>query len=388
VNNGSQSFWVAFLMLAFQSVCSKTLAQLTLESPTQVEKMKGTGSTGPIRCLPGGAVAISNQHLILTNDWSVVLSTPNFKFPFAVQSDGKIVCLGNTNNCVVRLNLDGTLDSTFDSASVSTSDLSRITDIQVQADDKVLVGCVENPASTYAGINNGLFRLNPDGNDDPTFTPARGGPLHIIPLPDGKILADFGTIDRLLTNGVVDETFNNNRAGGDRIAVQPDGKIVLAGSLTRADGFPRPGLARLMPNGSLDFDFNPTIGPQGPAIALSLENNGAIVVATGNTVQRWFADGQLDPTFKLKTSQTFLGMDIDSFNRIIISYGTGIRAYSGHERVLSPAADMDTVFQTSSTIDAGWTTLQAIPANTPLDYVIDAIFPGTGSTFFRITPAQ
>jgi uncharacterized delta-60 repeat protein len=334
-------------------------------------------------------VAVPSQHLIVTNDWSVVLSTPNFKFPFAVQSTGKIVCLGNTNNCIVRLNLDGTLDPSFDSAAVSSRDLSSINDIQVQADDKVLAACGSNPASGYSGIINGLFRLNPDGSDDGTFTPTPHSSRFFIPLPDGRILVDQLGIYRLLTNGILDPNFANGHSSSDKMALGPDGKIVLAGSFDRADGFPRPGIARLMSNGTLDFSFDPTVGPDGRVVALSVEDNGAIVVATAYTVQRWFPDGQLDPTFKLQTtSQLYVAMDIDSFGRIVVSPGTGIKAYSGHRRLISPLADIDTSLQSSSAIDTGWTTLKSIPANTPLDYIIDAIFPGTDSTFFRVIPAQ
>ncbi len=58
------------------------------------------------------------------------------------------------------------------------------------------------------------------------------------------------------------------------MAVLPDGRLLLAGTFTEVNGVPRPGLARLSRDGTLDDEFEPNRdgGPPGwaPVIPASL----------------------------------------------------------------------------------------------------------------------
>lgn len=111
-------------------------------------------------------------------------------------------------------------------------------------------------------------------------------------LDDGRILIG-GTfnfvnevartnIARLLPNGALDTNFNTAvGANGDVAALdlQPDGRIVLAGSFTQVQGVPRAGVARLNADGSLDPAFDPGLGPAGTVAAMRMLPEGGIAVA-------------------------------------------------------------------------------------------------------------
>jgi len=133
-------------------------------------------------------------------------------------------------------------------------------------------------------------------------------------------------VARLNGNGTLDLSFGNNGKalipmnGGDLndcwdVALQPDGKIVLAGFASQG-GIARFGIARLLPNGSLDPDFGPADAgfvtpnaapsesqPSG-AYALAIQEDGSIVV-TGYAqlaterfaVMRVLENGQPDVSF-------------------------------------------------------------------------------------------
>ena len=83
-----------------------------------------------------------------------------------IQPDGKILVGGKARNSddshdfLVRLNADGSLDTTFE-RNMS----GRVEDIVVQADSKILVGWNNYPDGYE------LVRLNPDGSTDKTFKP-------------------------------------------------------------------------------------------------------------------------------------------------------------------------------------------------------------------------
>src|SRR5205814_10321247 len=131
---------------------------------------------------------------------------PNFGFAvfaIALQSDGKILVGGSfsllfnnisgpTRNGIVRLNGDGSLDSTFDpGAGVSVNALA------IQNDGKILLG---GGFTNYNGVSrNGIVRVNIDGSLDTSLNPDGGA-------------GTFGTVSA--------------------IAVQTNGKIVLAGAFT------------------------------------------------------------------------------------------------------------------------------------------------------------
>ena len=215
-------------------------------------------------------------------------SSPVFGTSVALQSNGKIVVGGEAGNpgIVVRLNSNGTLDTSFASGgvfSIRYRDVQNFTvGVAIQTDGKIL--------AVGTGLPSGgqLIRLNADGSFDASF--GNGGSVGLAVTAsalalqsDGKIIVD-GAIEGQLTRvllrytseGQVDTSFGMSGsapliAGAGAIALQSDGKILVgAGSLSRYNT-----------DGSLDTTFG--IGGQvadlaGPS-AVALQSNGLIVSA-------------------------------------------------------------------------------------------------------------
>ena len=162
----------------------------------------------------------------------------------AVQRDGKILLggvfnqvLGVPRNGIARLNLDGTLDNTF---NANLDDQSYITAMALQADGKILAsGNFRDASIGY------MARLDPVTGAAESFGSTGGQPpLVIIIQPDGKILVGgyFTTaggqprnfIARLDPVTAIADSFNANIGTGgsrhvDAIALQPDGKVLVGG---------------------------------------------------------------------------------------------------------------------------------------------------------------
>jgi uncharacterized delta-60 repeat protein len=93
-----------------------------------------------------------------------------------IQSDGKIVCVGGfvtvngvTKNGIVRLNIDGTIDSGFSTGSGFDR---RASDVIIQSDGKIVV---VGFFTTYNGSSSsGIVRLNSDGTRDTSFNVGTG----------------------------------------------------------------------------------------------------------------------------------------------------------------------------------------------------------------------
>jgi uncharacterized delta-60 repeat protein len=139
-------------------------------------------------------------------------------------------------------------------------------------------------------------------------------------LPGGRVLVGGAFrslqgvsrdgIARLLPTGQLDPTFNPGRGlnGGDArcYARQVDGKILVAGSFTHFHFTPVGNLMRLNSDGSLDRTFAPTTGANGSINAMAVDALGRIWIGGSFTqvnsvplagIARLRADGSLDPTF-------------------------------------------------------------------------------------------
>ncbi|HEY6228836.1 MAG TPA: Calx-beta domain-containing protein, partial [Verrucomicrobiae bacterium] len=181
----------------------------------------------------------------------------------AAQRDGKIIIGGLFNKIsgvphrgIARLNLDGTVDPSFNpTASVS----GTIRSIVIQTDDKILIGGEFNTVNGV--VSPGVARLNVDGTLDTSFNVAAGANGAVLSLAlqaDGKIVVggDFTLfnnvfrprINRLLPSGALDLDINFGTGANATIAAvasQYDRKIVIGGDFTVVNGFPRNRFARL-----------------------------------------------------------------------------------------------------------------------------------------------
>jgi uncharacterized delta-60 repeat protein len=239
--------------------------------------------------------------------------------------DGRLMIagdFGNVNNIarqgLARLNANGSLDTTF---TVGTGPNAPVRAMAIQADGRILFGGF---FSQVTGTNrNGIARVNIEGTLDTSFDPGSGadGPIYAIAVqPDQKILAAgaFGDFDlhrlpgiiRLLPNGRVDNTFNTGTGPQEGVvfafAVQPDGRILIGGDFKKVNGVQRPGIARLHRNGSVDTSFDPGSGTDLAVRAIIIQPDGKIVIGgsftTVNGVPRNYLarldrDGTLDSTF-------------------------------------------------------------------------------------------
>ena len=219
----------------------------------------------------------------------------------AVQSDGKIIVCGDftefngtTQNRITRLNSDGSRDTGFDPGS-GFPNIAR--DVAIQSDGKIIVTGAFN---TYNGTpQNFITRLNSDGSIDNTFSIGSGlnGLAFTIAVQsDGKILVGGsftsynGTtqncITRLNSDGSLDNSFNVGTGFSNyitKIVVQPDGKILVVGGFTTYDGNTQNRIARLNSDGSLDNTFAIGTGFDVDTLQLELQSNGKIVVIGGFT---------------------------------------------------------------------------------------------------------
>ncbi|MFD2942281.1 T9SS type A sorting domain-containing protein [Flavobacterium notoginsengisoli] len=191
----------------------------------------------------------------------------------AVQSDGKILVggaynsyQGSTENYLTRLNPDGSKDSSF---KIDTGFDSGLRTIVLQKDGKILVG---GAFTNYQSKSqNCLIRLNADGSKDTSFDigsgfDAKNSVIYSIAIQkDGKIIIggnfskyknkDQKNLIRLNSDGSKDDSFDIG-TGPDNtvktIAIQNDDKIVIGGNFTKYNNLVQYRLTRLNQDGSKD----------------------------------------------------------------------------------------------------------------------------------------
>jgi uncharacterized delta-60 repeat protein len=265
-----------------------------------------------------------------------------------IQSDGKILVGGQfttyqgvSANRIIRLNSDGTRDITFD---IGTGFGSTVQSIQIQSDGKILVG---GQFTTYQGVSaNRIIRLNSDGTRDTTFDIGTGfnsDAYEIKIQSDGKILVggNFTTyqgvsvnrIIRLNSDGTRDNTFDigTGLAGGfaRTIGIQSDGKIIVGGDFTTYQGVSANRIIRLNSDGTRDTSFNIGTGFNSQVNNIKTQQDDKLII-TGfySTYQgvaavriiRLNSDGTRDNTFDIGTgfNNFTLFSEIAMNNKILI----------------------------------------------------------------------
>jgi len=210
----------------------------------------------------------------------------------AIQQDGKILVGGqfgtyNGVNCasLIRLNSNGSIDPTFTFPNYAYSWVSRVL---IQPDGKILVEGLFGYAFTDP-TNRHLIRLNSNGTLDSTFTSGYTGPTGPIPSvsysnvitlqnmalqSDGKIIivgaftnyngTSTKNIIRLFSNGQIDSTFNTSTGverGINDVIIEPlTNKLIIGGEFTTFGTTAVKKLIRLNTNGTLDTSFNIGVG--------------------------------------------------------------------------------------------------------------------------------
>jgi uncharacterized delta-60 repeat protein len=272
----------------------------------------------------------------------------------AYQADGKILFGGTFTSYasnsgfdrLVRINADGTLDTAFCSNAVSLSKFNNnVNVIKVQTDGKILVGGQFTDYGGFVGRSY-LVRLNSDGTLDTSFNfnAADGGKFNSIifgiqVLASGSILvggtftnyggtAGRSRVIKLNSDGTLDAAFNANAVDSAKFsgtvytfAEQSDGKILVGGNFTLYPGAAlRQYCIRLNADGTTDTSFctnavdNGKFG--GIVYAITVQTDGKILVGgafndyattTGRSkLVRLNSDGTLDTPFCVNASDSFL----------------------------------------------------------------------------------
>jgi len=228
----------------------------------------------------------------------------NHIYSIRLQNDAKIIICGRFESYngvnrggIARLNSDGTIDETFNPGTgVDYSDY--IQSVVLQKDGKILIG---GSFTTYNGYKRGkIARLNVDGSLDLTFDSKYGGVNGIgtsvrsisIQADDkiiiGGIFNQYNglnrrNIARLKADGSMDSTFNlnNTLAGSIRATnIQSDGKILIGGYFDAYGGPNKKIIARLNTDGNLDHTFSPEAGFSDDIVSsIVIEPSGSILVA-------------------------------------------------------------------------------------------------------------
>lgn len=247
----------------------------------------------------------------------------------AVQPDGGVVIggffssVGGTpRNFIARVNANGALDGTFNPGSGPNGQVNALVR---QADGKVVIG---GQFTSVNGTNRGFIaRLNLDGSLDTTFDPGTGASATVRALAllaDGSVIAggDFQFMNgvssrglaRLDTTGAVNGVFAANLTNGVNgsvfsVAVHQGTHLVVGGSFTDVvNGTGRTNLARFTVNGQLDNAFN--AAADGAVNTMTVQADGRLLLGGGfnmvngvarSRVARLAADGTLDPTINFGT---------------------------------------------------------------------------------------
>ena len=284
-------------------------------------------------------------------------------------ADGKTVLAGdftavNTKprNRIARMNPDGSLDNTF---TPGTGADGSITTLALYPASSIIAGriIVGGAFSSYNGsARNGVARLLPNGQLDPTFVVgngANGTVRSMALLPDGKLLIagdfteynDFSRngIARLNSDGSIDTAFDPG-SGADSIiwsiavgpAVAGGNKVLIGGDFQSYQGEFRGGIAQLNPNGSLDTGFDPGGGANSSVYAIARQTDGMVLIAGAfNEIdaRRRVGIARLNPDGSLETSfdsgngpnNPIYALTLDANQKAIV--GGPFTSYNGTRRM-------------------------------------------------------
>lgn len=232
-----------------------------------------------------------------STDASFTIGANNWVVAIAIQSDGKILIGGDftlyngvARNRIARLNSDGTLDTSF---TVGTGANSTVRAIAIQPDGKIIVG---GNFTTYAGATaNRIVRVNTNGSYDSTYLYNAGFNSAIFDIEmeaDGRhtVVGDFtiyngnaiNRIARFNANGVIDGTVNPVLGGANAIIYSitktADNKYLIGGDFTSYNGLSINRIAKLNANLTIDSSFNPGTAANAAINTISIQTDDKIII--------------------------------------------------------------------------------------------------------------
>jgi uncharacterized delta-60 repeat protein len=284
----------------------------------------------------------------------------------AIDSAGRVVVAGYAGGgsfALARYNVNGSLDSAFDlDGKLTFGNASYLSSVAIDGSNRIVAaGYAYGEWEDFA-----VIRLNSNGSLDTSFdtdgivlTPigtTTDQANSVAVDPQGRIVAagwsfNAGVRDlsvvRYIANGSLDTAFDgdgkkpiqfrNSQDFASAMAVDSSGNIVVAGSSMWDFA-----VARYLPNGKLDATFDSdgklrtNFGFNETASAVAIDGSGRIVVAgyanTGSKdeifVSRYDTDGTLDSSFDLdgkvrlaigSASAYVYSMTIDASGRIVLA---------------------------------------------------------------------
>ena len=318
-----------------------------------------------------------------------------------LQPDGKILLAGSGGTLddakqiflIIRLNANGTLDTTFGDGGrvikklASSNTYGRLSSMVFDAArDKIYLGGTIQLTSDGAAYGYAVMRFTGAGAPDTTFNgtgtqafqvgdsrPSVTGLNDIALQPDGKLVAtgfaqyliantpsieSFGTA-RINLDGSLDSPFGTNgvvitdfthmdfgtisyyRSAARTVSLLPNGKIFIGGGGSNESPRTFYYAAQLNPGGDYDSSFgtNGRIRADGFAVLDSaIDLNGKIVIAGGHfAVGRLNANGALDKTFNstgfvvtdFGSAETTFAVALQTNGKIVVSGGSTNPQYSG-----------------------------------------------------------
>lgn len=235
----------------------------------------------------------------------------NKVFCTAIDQNNRILAGGNftmydnkVNGRFVRLNEDGTLDSSF---NTGTGADDEVRSIAVQYDGKIILA---GKFKHFNGFSrNSLVRLNEDGSVDESYDPG----------------ASFIT-----ANGAVSWV--------NSIKLQSDGGLVAVGKFAYVDANSslRAEVIRFFENGLLDGYFYPSFSTLQEAELLEIQSTNKILVASKDFygIHRLNNDGTLDTVFNAFEATVSLSVDNEDniySSNLYNQYYTGpLKKYNPH----------------------------------------------------------
>lgn len=317
-----------------------------------------------------GSTIDNNENILRLNadgtlDETFQVTVNGFTIEKAVlQSDGKIVVVGIFNDVngqprenIARINADGSLDTTFVVGSGFNEDVEGIV---LQPDGKLIV--VGDFTSYNGTIANQIIRLNSDGSVDSTFSSGDGTAQYFPSVDDyfardilavalqidGKILIGgkfnryngnvVSKVARLNADGSIDPSFNaiddEGTSTGDvqSILVKSNNSIVVGGPFSNLMQRRLRRIAQLNTDGTIDTSFNKTYGPLEGSSGLTIVNRIKKDASGGYFVTGQFreyddirsrniakinADGTIDTSFDTGNTTIFNGFDDDVFDFVV-----------------------------------------------------------------------
>lgn len=315
----------------------------------------------------------------------------------ALQPDGKILVGGDfenyngtTANRIVRLNTDGSIDTTFSTGIGFSND--GVNSIKVDPSGAIMIG--GSFSGTYKGINvNRLILLDSNGGLNPTFDigsgPASATVYALANTPEGSwfVGGSFSVFDsqnqgrlaRISAMGALDIGYLSAGVGFDnsvyKVIALADNKTIVFGNFTKFNGMVSNRIACLSPDGAVDSSFNILGTGANNAIKTAIVQTDTKIVFAGaftnyngtvrNRIVRTLANGSIDTAFSIGTgfnNQVYV-LALQSDGKIIV--GGNFTNYNGVlvNRIIRLLSDgtLDSSFNVGSGADANVETILLQP---------------------------